>query len=358
MHRVVLYLPGLVAPIGGESVLRQPLQNLERLTENGEIFRLAPLPDVETPEAFVLGLGPEEAQMAPGPLTIAGLGVDPPDDSTQFHLSLASLCEDTVSLAEALPSESERKVIRTVLPRLNTRFLTSVEGDGLDHGLVLEKRGDFATAEPKPAIPYSASLPNGDYENLLRRFIDDSVNLLDEMEFNLVRREEGMPPLNVLWPWGPGRRVAVPNLLLRRGIPALVQSPSLRLAGLSRLAGYRHSVRSQVGSGVKTNFSFLAERACREIHSITVLAGAEHLRQNGQWEELEWFAKEMDRQLLGPLIKSSNLPFEILFLSNGIGVRYVSDQPRTNSIPLDERALEEGRLPLWDLWSTVASALD
>src|SRR5579884_4134492 len=90
MRRLVVIAPGLLGDPESESPLRQSLPALQRFTEAGTLFKLAPPPFIETPEALWLGLRPEEAQMRQGPLTVSALGADPPERSTHFHLSLMS----------------------------------------------------------------------------------------------------------------------------------------------------------------------------------------------------------------------------------------------------------------------------
>src|SRR5690349_19183301 len=94
MRRTVVIVPQL---LGEPSILRQKLPTLERVTELGELFKIAPMPQVETPEAMILGLNPSQAQLRQGPLTVSALGADPPDRSTHFHLSLMSFADGVAS---------------------------------------------------------------------------------------------------------------------------------------------------------------------------------------------------------------------------------------------------------------------
>ena len=221
MRRIVLVVPGLFDSLG-ESVLRSLPTQFARLVSRSQVLRIAEPPKVESPEAFVLGMPPGAGQLRQGPLTISALGADPPDRSTHFHVSVGALVEGQVIVPSSGPTPDELKVIVEAGKRLNTKLLTFVAGSGLDHGLVWEKEGDLATTPPPTS--YAESRPEGDGESLLRRFIEDSINLLSEQEFNIRRIDAGVAPLNILWPWGHGVRRPVPNLALRRGGPAMVLS--------------------------------------------------------------------------------------------------------------------------------------
>ncbi|HSI72700.1 MAG TPA: hypothetical protein VK934_05945, partial [Fimbriimonas sp.] len=284
MRRTVLIVPGLVQEPGGESVLRQKLPTLQALSDLGNTFRLSPLPNVETPEALYLGMPPTEGQLRQGPLTVAALGADPPERSTHFHLSLLSLDEDRVVKPTHMPTPEEGRILFERAKLLNTRTLTVLQGEELDHALVWEGLGDFETHAPGTELSYAKHRPEGDAEVLLRRLIDDSVNLLSDLELNQRRIDEGLQPFNILWPWGHGRRVPVRNLALMRAEPAMVESASLRMAGLSRLVGYSHVDRASVGRGLRTRFSQIAAR-CRQRDLSIVVMDVEGLTL----EEKDWF---------------------------------------------------------------------
>ena len=187
------------------------------------------------------------------------------------------------------------------------------------------------------------------------------MNLLSELELNRRREEEGLDPINIAWPWGAGRRQPVPNLLLRRGEQAVVESSSMRLQGLARLAAYTHADRVAVGAGVRTRFAPLARQALSRNLSLIVLDGAAELRREDRLEELEWFAKEMDRELLTPLVEEAGRNQSRLVvlapseLGDGLGVSTESNA--AGSLPFDLRTTDELRLRKTDLWTEIEQGL-
>lgn len=359
MRRVVLIVPSLAGSPGSDSVLRGKLPSFSSLAELGELFKLAPPPSIETPEALYLGMRPSEAQLRQGPLTVAALGADPPERSTHFHLSVLSSDDGLVSNPALEIPPDEAAILVENAPRLNTRVLTFVKGEGKDHGLVWEGLGEMLTRDPSGFSSEALKnvLPEGDADVILRRYIDDSINLFSEMEFNLRRQDEGLPLFNVLWPWGDGVRLSVPNLALRRGAPAVVESRSLRLAGLSRLAGYRHGSRAAFGRGIGIRLADLASRLSSDGSFVSLIDAAAELREKSLWEELEWFVRELDGKLLQPLLQATlREPSRLTLLSpgSGLGLGVTLGASRgENVIPFDERALEEKSLPVRDLASMV-----
>jgi hypothetical protein len=363
MRKIVLVAPGLV-DIEGESVLRQSLPGLARITERGRLFGVPQVPDSETPEAMVLGLAPNSVRLAQGPLTISALGADPPPRSTHFHLTPMST--DGTNMLD-IPLELPAEEVDWVMDRakgLNTRALTIVPGEGKDHGLVWEGLGDLGTTAPEKASGHLMKdvLPEGDYEVALRRLIDDSINLLSEAEFNQIRIDQGMAPINVLWPWGQGVRTDVPNLAIRRGEPTQVMSPSLRLAGLSRLAGYRHLDRRILGNGLNANWREIANTGQAGTSTLVWTSAFAELRSEDQLEEAAWLAKRIDELWIEPILQSTDdVPTRLAVLASGnrgpgLAVWFESKWNEATASPFDERALED-RLPQAHLHELVDSLL-
>jgi len=376
MRRTVLIVPGLLSEADGDSFLRQSLPALAVLTEIGELRKVAPVPPSETPEAMLLGLGPDQVKLRQGPLTVSAFGFDPPERSTHFHLSLMSFEDGWATKPELMPTPQEVDLLLAEAQRLNTKLLTVLKGEVLDHALVWESLGDMDTANPTGwnRACLANHLPQGDGDTALRRLIDDSINLLSSLELNQRRIDEGLAPFNLLWPWGHGVRTPVPNLALRRGEPAIVESGALRLAGLTRLAGYRHGDRHQFGRGLQTKFRSIANRAMTRDLTIAYIDAAWELRFRDKPEELDWFIRELDRELLQPLLddhlKSPSrltliAPAPIaLFKSasmraseTGLAVSADSSVKNANIYPFDERSLEEKSIVSNDLWSLVEAAI-
>lgn len=275
-------------------------------------------------ESAYLGLRPDQGQLAPGPLIVSALGADPPERSTHFHLALLSV--DEAGIVHA----TEGGLEPGILERLRTRSLVPLKGHEKHHGLVWEEVGSVLTVPPKAVFGkvWEEHLPQGDSERALRRLIDDSVNLLQETEANRRLREEGKRPANLLWPWGAGVRLPVPNLALERLAPGRVSSRSWRLAGLARLAGYRSSDWWRKDSE--------ADRADLRLVKLA--------------EDPEEALYEIDRW------RRTHEPFSgAIVLTDGTEATGLRTDLPSNGAPFDERLLQEDkRGPT--LWSWVEDA--
>ncbi|MFZ4506689.1 MAG: hypothetical protein ACOYON_03215 [Fimbriimonas sp.] len=361
MQTIVILVPGLFGTDEVTSGLRRS-PALNQLRERSSLQRIR----VETtsmPEGSYLGLRPDVAQMPQGPLTVAALGAEPPDRSTHFHITPLSLEDGLVSPVAGSLTWDDLQVLWPLVEKLNTKTLTLLRGVDRDHALVWEGRGDLATTDPADLrAEWVKQMPEGDAEVLLRRLIDDSANLLDGIEWNDRRREEGLSPVSLLWPWGHGMRAKVPNLLLKRGQVATVLSNSIRLQGLSRLAGYRHLPYQEMGRGLETPFDWLAGEIQRHNQCIVLLDGPQEFRRRDQEEELDWWLREFSYRLLQPLLDAQAVDSEIEITligtnqTEGLALTPAGTVAATND-PFDERTLAEGTKPKADLNSVVDEAL-
>lgn len=312
------------------------------------------IPNCFTPEALRLGLKPDEVLMTEGPLVIAGLGFDPPESAMQFHLSLFSLTEN-VHLAPKPPTTEEAKEIRLVIERLRGKDLTPIFGEELVHGLVWERKGEHHTFHPNEIEKrgWKDSLPLGDAETQLRMLIDDSVNLLNEAEFNQRRVDQGELPLNVLWPWGQGQRSRISSLALRYGYPVSTLTDSIRFVGFGRIAGLKpERLRT---SPMRTPWATMRQKDI--IHT----AAFQKLFAKDLIEEAHWLWNECTSLLLKPTLDDAlehQKSIVILCLGDETGLMAHFNRKSTAShFPFDERTLFESKAPLVDLDQVVRSEL-
>jgi len=335
VRRIAIILPGL-AP--NEVVFGSRL--FRGWIGDAEVRRLVP----QRSAGELFGIRHGTVDTSEGVLTIAALGADPPPRSTHFAAKILTLDSGTVWDHGATPSPAEHAQIVAALPKLNTKSLTFVAGEPDRHGLVWEQRGDLAVRSPDEAHgrPYREVVPEGDGERALRMLIDDSANLLGEMEFNARREDEGKPALNMLWPWGPGVRGEFPNLAIKRGAPLPVATESLTLAGLSRLVGYRPLDRDSLGRGMPFRFESLP----RDGDLLAILDSPAEFARRDQWDELDWWLAELRQRFLEPVLDGrSESPLHLLIVlpnaGDGVAVVYDSDRPAVSRLPFDSRVFEE-----------------
>ncbi len=341
-RRLVLHLPNLpLHDVLFESSLAR------NWAGESEVRALNPLWEGATPELSYLGL-PTEVVVEPGVLTVAALKAEPPARAWNFHLSLLS---DEAGIAQRLPfklTSEEETAIKANLPRLNTKTFTFLPGEQLDHALVVESNLDLGTTPAEQIVgeSWASKLPDGDGEQHLRGYIDAGLNMLSELEFNRIRHEEGQPIVNLVWPWGHGRRPDLPNLAFERGEPSKVLTDSLRMDGLARLVRLR-PVRQDLGSGLPFKFE-KALSHCDGTTTYFVLETPGKFAVDAMWEEVGWWLRELDNRLLSPLREErKERPMDLLLVisgaEKGLAVRYRTYRPAESSVPFSLETAEEAK---------------
>ena len=308
--RQVWDLPGVWADAPeAQEVWARPRPGLEWLASRAELFRLAPL--VSDPRAWV-GL-PPGSPLAAGPLMVAALGLQPPPRSVHYWLSLLSVDEagvvHPVDPAAARIDPMLRTMLDDAMARLATRQLHPRLGFDVDHALVFEAGSlDVGTRDPEAVAGqvWIDCRPEGDDERRLRALIEDSLNLLDGLEWNRRRADEGQPKLNLLWPWGPGFAPDLPNLALRRGEVAEIHGGEtgrgrILLKGVTQAVGYRNEPQGAWPGGAYPARKGWAKFAANSAPQVVVMPHPAEMAAAHRWDVLADFLDDLDRELLQPL---------------------------------------------------------
>lgn len=366
MRKRILFLPGSL-DVAGEPPLSEILgEPLRRMQSVAGLTRVTEAP-AYVPELAWVGLEPNSHELSQGVLAVSAFGADPPDRSVHFHLSVLSLTDDQVGALPYRLDRAEYDQLIAIARRLETARLKFVGGNDVNHGLVWED-GSIELSAPAPEEAFTsgfrASRPQGDGEPLLRRFIDDSVNLLGDLESNRRREEDGFPPFNLLWPWGPGFRPRLSNLPLARGRAVHWESPSVRLLGLTRLVGYRHGDPWALGRGTNLKLESMLGALIGEVDAVAAIPTLGEFRTQNRTEVFEWFGREVGQRLLAPLIEEAreNKGGFMLVATNREGRGLALTFPEANlpaaaDLPFGPESFQEASLPVCALHTLMAKEL-
>lgn len=359
---LIFVLPGLFGDAEAEPVSTFGSGLWSAFAEGCEIVRLRPLPDDVTREWISLGVNPAGKSIADGPLMIASMRLEPPQRSVHFRLSLASL-DEFVTAKPPPPTPEEATTLAAAVSRLETRSLTPAWRQGLDHGLVWLNGSLELLTWPICELdgqPIAGRLPEGDGERILRRLIDDSIDLLSGLECNRIRQEEGILPLNLLWPWGFGFRPDIPNLALRRGVPIRLVSESWRLEGLARMTGDWHSQALSLTRGVHPDWSTVKRLVESGEFIVVWLDHAVAMRRMSRFDELDYLASGFADTFLPDLIAERGTGDTVMTVvapgiagAEGLAACWRPGVLPTNPYPLDERVLDDPRVPSVDPWQPI-----
>jgi hypothetical protein len=366
MRRSILILPGLCAAPDQESLLRSQLTSLQQMAELGHVCKLRERRPDEFVEASYLGLDANGLHLQDGPLMVAALGHEPPARSVHYVATLMSLDDGQLRQHQLkLPSNVVAETM-ALLKRLDTSKLTILEGQERDHALVIEDgspEGACLRPEQADGQPLVTYWPQGEDERILRRLIDDSVNLLSEQEFNIRRIDEGLQPVNILWPWGQGYSKSVPNLVLERGETATIATSSFRFAGLTKLARWKVD-SAEIGRGTQTRWETIQNAFASNDLCIAETSAFADLRNAGKLDEADWLVRQWHDRLLAPMLDLAlrePLRFTLLCpacTGPGLALQFESKgSAPQRPLPFDERILDDRSVPTKDLAQLVRQSL-
>ncbi len=254
MKLIVVHVTGL-AGVGREELDDRTLleashtDSLDELARRGSCgtARLLPEGVIAGAGAELLGFlgyladGAEPPSL--GALEALGIGAPMYPRDVAFRVNLSS-CDDSGILADTtgagLPEEQALSLMAEIDERLSTRELSFYPGRDFAHVMVWTDGSTEVRCAPAPAAEGQAIeevMPEGEGEALLQQLIWDSADILERHRINHERREEGLPPVNVLWPWAPGRPPDLRHFALRTGLRALVIAGRLEVIGAASAAG-------------------------------------------------------------------------------------------------------------------------
>jgi len=207
-----------------------------------QVTPLEMYPGSDAANMALLGYDPVQYYTGRGPIEAAAMDIPMDPKDVAFRCSLIST--DGKNLldysAGHIETEDARSIIELAGRKLCTRAMSLFPGVSYRHIL----RWTDGPTEVKTAPPHEYTgkpladiYPVGEQENRLRNFIQDSLNLLDDLPYNRRRREEGKMPANMLWPWSPGRAPLLPSFFKLRGVTGAVISAVDVVRGLGKLAG-------------------------------------------------------------------------------------------------------------------------
>ncbi|MGQ9732453.1 MAG: hypothetical protein ACUVX8_14425 [Candidatus Zipacnadales bacterium] len=317
MKLIVIHITGLASEpfeeLDGQTLVESaPTEALDEIARRGSCGTVRLLPDdiIGGAGAELLALlgyvGERAKPPSLGVLEAAGIGVPLYQRDVAFRVNLSSLSEDGIILdtsGAGIPLEEALALMERIDEKLATRWLRFYPGRYYAHVMVRTDGPTDVHCVPAPLIVGQALddvLPEGDGERELRQLIWDSVELLNDHRINYIRREEGLLPVNLLWPWAPGRPLDLQHFVLRTGQKAQVLARRLEVLGAARCVSIptRESPRS-LSAARQLLLEIARENALAYLH----LDLSEHFDPSPEPEAwIETFT-ELDTQVVSAVLK-------------------------------------------------------
>lgn len=323
-------------------------------------------PGSDAANMALLGYDPSRYYTGRGPIEAAAIGVPLEPADVAFRCSLVSTDGERLTDYSSghIATTEARSIIQLAQQKLGTRRLTLFPGISYRH--ILRWTGgpvEVLTSPPHEHVGSELAeiYPRGDRESQLRAFIEDSLNLLDDLAYNRKRRAEGLPPANMLWPWSPGRMPDLPAFFSLRGATGAVVAAVDVVRGLGKLAGLQVLDVPGATGYLDTDYAAKGRAAAAALgrHDFVWIhvEAPDEAGHLGDIDEKIRAIEQTDRLVLGTLLDSLSKGSEFRLLcapdhptpvstrKHGYGpvpyLLYDSHRGGSGNLPFDERAVEE-----------------
>jgi 2,3-bisphosphoglycerate-independent phosphoglycerate mutase len=363
--------------------------NLDALASKGIVGVAHTIPEGMPPGSdvgnlSVFGYDPRQYYTGRGPIEAASMGVPLNPRDVVYRCNLVSTDGEVLLDYSAghISSEEGRVLIEHLAEEMGSRRFSFYPGVSYRHLLVWRDGTPEQRCVPPHDIvgkPFEPHLPEGDGEEVLRSLIWDSLEILDEHDINKRRRDEGLLPANMIWPWGQGFALSLPSFFLQNGVTGAVIAAVDLVRGIGKLAGFKVVDVPGATGYLDTNYRGKAEAALNSLEEVDLaLIHVEAPDEAGHLGDIEAKIEAIERidHLVVGTLREGLSKFE-----GGYRILVMPDHPtpidcRTHcaepvpfviydstnersgpSIPFDERALEESKLIVEDGWKVMGLLL-
>ncbi len=282
MKKIVILADGLaderIKELGDKTpVMVANTPNIDRLCSMASTGLLQSVPDSlppgsEVANMTIIGYDAETYYEGRGVLEAAALGIDVADEDLVMRCNLITTDGDILVNHSAghISTEEAGELIDRLNEKIGDERIQFYTGVSYRHVLVIKGvRDDKLYCTPPHDIPgkqFEDFLPKeGDttiVSELLKKIMALSKEVLENHPVNLERARRGKSVANMVWPWSPGHKPAMPSLKELYGIEsgAVISAVDL-IHGIARFAGLK-SIFVEGATGLyDTNYTGKADAA-------------------------------------------------------------------------------------------------
>ncbi|MGB9854120.1 MAG: 2,3-bisphosphoglycerate-independent phosphoglycerate mutase [Candidatus Bathyarchaeales archaeon] len=294
--------------IVGDGMADRPLKELNYLTPleaaeprnmnalaskgiSGFLYAVAPgiAPGSDVANLSILGYNPYKVYTGRGGFEAAGAGIELQDEDLAFRCNFATVNHDFVIVDERagrihdyvaaeLEKELQNLRLKTVSGvQVVFRHTLSFKGAMVLRGECLSL--NIEAPMPKAGLPADSIRPMDNASeakktaSALNEFIRETHRILKNHPINKKREKEGIPPANVVIPWGGGKKSRLKSLNEKYGLKGACVAAVSIIKGICKLAGMNIIDVSGATGDVNTDTIAKADAALKalENHDFVVV---------------------------------------------------------------------------------------
>ena len=263
-----------IAQLGGKTPLEYAsTPAMDLLASKGEVGMVQNVPAGMSPGSeianlSVMGYDPRTDFTGRSPLEALSVGVDMEPDDVIFRCNLVTLTENEAYPDKTILDHSAGEIstadadvlMQAIREKFNSREFQFYTGTSYRH-IMVWKHGKLAKLAPPHdhlGCQIGPWLPE---EPVLKKFMEESFEILNNHPLNLARAAAGKNKGNSLWYWGAGTRPNLRSFAEKTGLKGAVVSAVDLLKGIAVGAGMQvYHVPGATGS-IDTNWEGKAQAA-------------------------------------------------------------------------------------------------
>lgn len=312
--------------LGGKTPLQKAsTPNMDKLAVRGIPGRVRTVPAGMHPGSDVanlsiLGYDPHKYYSGRAPLEAASIGVKLGKSDVAFRCNLVTLKYNrsrTGAIMEDYSSghittEEAAELIREIDAKLGTRHIRFYPGVSYRHLMVWS--GGSADMECVPPHDITGKsildyLPVGEGDEVIRKIMAESVDLLIDHPINRKRIKNGKNPGNSVWLWGQGKKPALPTFRKKYSLDGALISAVDLTKGLGIYAGFRILDVPGITGYLDTNYKGKAEaalNALKETDFVYIHVEApDEAGHSGKTRDKIKAIEDFDRLVVGTVLRGA-----------------------------------------------------
>jgi 2,3-bisphosphoglycerate-independent phosphoglycerate mutase len=336
---------------------KTPLQkakkpNMDRLAREGIIGSVRTIPEGFHPGSDIanlniLGYNPSGYYSGRAPLEAASMGIKLKKDDIAYRCNLVSLkfnknrvsavMEDYSS--DHITTDEARELIQEMNKAVGTERIRFYPGMSYRHIMVWSGGESNNECMPphditgKDIIDY---LPVGKGEDVLRRLMLSSTDILSNHPVNRQRIKQGKKPANSIWLWGQGKKVGLPSYKKKYSVQGALVSAVDLIKGIGICAGFKILKVPGVTGYLDTNYVGKAEAALKALKkndfAFIHVEAPDEAGHSGNFRDKIRAIEDFDAFVVGTVLKGMKSfdEYRILLLpdhATPIEVRTHTDEP-------------------------------
>ena len=336
---------------------KTPLQkakkpNMDKLAREGLIGMVRTIPKGFHPGSdianlSILGYNPAKYYSGRAPLEAASMGIKLKKDDIAYRCNLVTLkfnknrmrafMEDYSS--DHITTDEARQLIHEVNKEIGTEKIRFYPGMSYRH-IMVWSGGEFNNEcipphdiTGKDIIDY---LPVGKGEDVLRRLMLSSADILNNHPVNRQRIKQGKNPANSIWLWGQGKKVSLPRYKKKYALKGALVSAVDLIKGIGTCAGLTILKVPGITGYLDTNYVGKAEAALKALEkndfAFIHVEAPDEAGHSGNYKDKIRAIEDFDAFVVGTVMKGmeSFNEYRILILpdhATPIEVRTHTDEP-------------------------------